>query len=81
MANIFALETSDMTLPDMMCCCCRVSTIWLFFICLSAKLLFFPSPAIMTSSTRPKPPTPRVAMMRRSDNFNALNSSWMLERM
>ena len=65
--------------PDMMCCCCLVSTIWLFFICLRAKLLCLLSPAIMTSSTRPKPPTPSVAMMRRSDNLRLLNSSWILE--
>ena len=62
-----------------MCCCCLVSTIWLFFICLRAKLLCLLSPAIMTSSTRPKPPTPSVAMMRRSDNLRLLNTSWILE--
>ena len=34
--------------PDMMCCCCLVSTIWLFFICFKAKLRVFESPAIIT---------------------------------
>ena len=34
--------------PDMMCCCCLVSTIWLFFICFRAKLRVFASPAIIT---------------------------------
>ena len=67
------------SVPDIMCCCCLVSTIWLFFICFNAKLLCLLSPAIITSSTRPNPPTPRVAIIRRSDNFRGLNSSWMLE--
>jgi len=52
---------------------------WDFFICFNANDLFLTSPAIWTSSTRPKPPTPRVAMMRRSPNFRLLNSSWILK--
>lgn len=69
---------SDMiSFSDMMCCCCLVSTIWAFFICLRAKDRDG-SPEIWTSSTRPKPPMPRVAMMRRSDRRRFANSSLSL---
>lgn len=63
---------------DMICCCCLVSTIWAFFICLSAKDLVG-SPWICTSSTLPKPPIPNVAMMRRSERRKLANSSFSLE--
>ena len=39
---------------------------WLFFICFKAKDFCFVSPAICTSSTLPKPPTPRVAIILKS---------------
>lgn len=63
---------------DMMCCCCLVSTIWAFFICFRAKDLVG-SPWIWTSSTRPKPPIPNVAMMRRSERRRLANSSLSLK--
>ena len=104
-------DSSIISFSDMICCCCRVSTIyeskeisifilidrwndenysyskfpfcisiatWLFFICLSAKDFCFISPAICTSSTRPKPPTPNVAIILKSCSFRLLNSSWIL---
>ena len=106
-------DSSIISFSDMICCCCRVSTIyeskeisifilidrwndenysyskfpfcisiatWLFFICLSAKDFCFISPAICTSSTRPKPPTPNVAIIRKSCSFRLLNSSWILQK-
>ena len=50
---------------------------WFFFICLRAND-FVESPSICTNSTRPKPPTPRVAILRRSLNLRLLKDSLSL---
>lgn len=62
-----------------MCCCCRVSTIWAFFITFKAKLLDV-SVANVTSSTLPNPPTPKVATFRKSESSIWANCSLSLKR-
>lgn len=63
---------------DMMCCCWRVSTICAFFICFNANEREL-SEWICTNSTRPKPPTPRVARTRKSESWTSRNSSLILD--
>ena len=60
-----------------MCCCCLVSTICAFFMTFKAKLFVW-SVARVTSSTRPKPPTPKVATFLRSGRVILENCSLSL---